>query len=149
VEQMSVTCTPECILEGGCQSTPCSRTSAPRPMEYGKQFYRPKVVTTQPIGRKVDRHANWKFIGATGEEVKLQDIGPWDKHLSITNDPEWVTAQCIKMGLGIRKLLYLDTGNEWTELLHNGKKFTGFGHDPDPEPPELKDRIDQLILNED
>jgi hypothetical protein len=119
-------------------------------MRHGEQFYRPDIITTKPVGRKVDRHANWKFIGATEKDVKLQDIGPWDKHLSITNDPEWVTDQCIKMGLGKRKLIYLDTNNDWTELLHDGTRFTGFNlPKADTELVEILDKIDQLILDDD
>ena len=60
--------------------------------------------------------------------VVLEDIGPWDKFLTITNGAEKVVAKMYLAGLGERRLFYYDSEGDLTELKHdNWGKFIGFG----------------------
>ena len=54
----------------------------------------------------------------------IQDIGPWDEHLTITNDAESVVER-LKDRLGGRSLLYIDSEGELAELCYD-HAFTKF-----------------------
>jgi hypothetical protein len=45
---------------------------------------------------------------------------------SVTNDAEAVVEELLGRWPGYR-IIYRDTDEEWCELMHNGKEFTGFG----------------------
>lgn len=58
----------------------------------------------------------------------IRDVGPWDQHLTITNGAEWVVEflyknKIIKNG---KRLLYYDSENELSELLHENGKLIGY-----------------------
>lgn len=62
--------------------------------------------------------------------VILRDLGPWDRHPSVTNDAEAVVASLAANWLGGRRLLYVDTDGRVDELTYSivdGRAtFTGF-----------------------
>lgn len=58
----------------------------------------------------------------------IRDIGPWDKHMTITNGAEDVVEQLVaegKLPEG-RRLLYYDSEGELDEILVKDGKFAGF-----------------------
>lgn len=59
------------------------------------------------------------------DRVILRDVGPWDSHLTITNDAEGVVADVAPILRG-RKLFYYDSDGELGELLVKDGKFAGF-----------------------
>jgi len=74
--------------------------------------------------RMIDqRHARYIITQdpclVSGGDFVIQDMGPWDEFPTIANDAEWVvlSAGCLFYSDGVRG-----------ELLHDGVRFTGFGH---------------------
>lgn len=59
------------------------------------------------------------------DRIVLRDVGPWDKHLTITNDAESVVEDVAPMLRG-RRLFYYDSEGDLTELLVKDGKFAGF-----------------------
>ena len=45
--------------------------------------------------------------------------------MSVTNDAEAVCAHCHELYPG-RRIIYRDTEGEWSELVHENGKFTGY-----------------------
>jgi len=74
------------------------------------------------------RWANYDIVERTPQAVTLRDLGPWDKYLTITNAAEEVVENLSRLGIITegQRLLYYDSGNELTELLHKDGKFVGF-----------------------
>ena len=77
------------------------------------------------------RPANFVIVSSIAydtDAVILRDIGPWDRHLTITNDAENVVETLFKSGKMKpgQRLLYFDSENELTELLIKDGKFAGF-----------------------
>ena len=59
----------------------------------------------------------------------IQDVGPWDEHLTVTNDVEQVIKDLVKQGLlpaGRRLLYYGSEGPGIDEILIENYKFAGF-----------------------
>ena len=69
--------------------------------------------------------ANYIVVFTDDVEVRLRDIGPWDKHLTITNDAERVVEE-LSVPLNGRVLRYYDSDGEVSELLVHDGKFAGF-----------------------
>jgi len=68
--------------------------------------------------------ANFGIVSETEDRIILQDVGPWDKHFTITNDAENVVEKLLPRLKG-RRLLYYDSEGELTELvIKDGKFFT-------------------------
>jgi len=85
-------------------------------------------------------HANFRIERkhAFGSDiVLLRDLGPWDRHPTITNDAQWVMQTVAYMLVAPRKrLLYYDSAGELTELLLEGEdgeplRLKGFGFPPE------------------
>lgn len=71
-----------------------------------------------------DQQANYLVLEKTDERIVLQDIGPWDKYMTITNAAENVVAS---LGdIGNRRVFYYDSDGEMTELLIKNGRFAGF-----------------------
>ncbi len=70
-------------------------------------------------------HANFKIVVEGPDGMILKDVGPWDQHPTITNDPEWVVDQ-IASRLNDRVLLYLDSDGDLSQLVVKDGKFAGF-----------------------
>lgn len=62
------------------------------------------------------RPANYSVVQDTPEKLVLQDLGPWNRHLTITNDAENVTNE-LRQRLHGRKLFYYDSEGELTEIV--------------------------------
>ena len=59
--------------------------------------------------------ANYRVVEDSPEKLVLVDMGPWDQHLTITNDAERVIKEVSPLLHG-RRLFYFDSENEFTEL---------------------------------
>lgn len=71
-------------------------------------------------------NANFVVIEETSTRLIIADVGPWDKHPTVTNDAENV-VQALLPKLRTRRLLYYDSDGELGELLVKDDKFAGFG----------------------
>ena len=81
------------------------------------------------------RHARYVVIEddlLSEEPLVIQDVGPWDRHLTITNDAEWVVEQLVaddQLPPG-RRLFYIDSEGQKDELLVKDGRFAGFARGP-------------------
>ncbi len=75
------------------------------------------------------------------DPLVIRDIGPWDKHPSVTNDAEAVIETLVNNGHlpEGRRLFCYDTEGQLDELLVKAGKFAGFA--PGPRPGIRKCRI--------
>jgi hypothetical protein len=74
------------------------------------------------------RSPNFHILATSDQAILLQDDGPWDRFPTITNGAERVVATLHRDNdLGERRLFYLDSEDELTELLHVGSRLRGFG----------------------
>jgi hypothetical protein len=71
------------------------------------------------------RHAQFRVIRETREQVVIEDVGPWNEHPTVTNDAEWVVEQLADK-LHSRTLLYFDSFGDLDELLVKNGRFAGF-----------------------
>lgn len=69
--------------------------------------------------------SRYEIVQETLDCVLIRDIGPWDRHLSVTNDAENVVAELAPMLRG-RRLEYFDSEGERDQLLVRDGKFAGF-----------------------
>ena len=69
--------------------------------------------------------ANYAVVKETPEFILIRDLGPWDRHGTVTNDAERVVADFAPR-LNGRRLLYYDSEDEMDELLVKDGKFAGF-----------------------
>lgn len=79
-----------------------------------------------------NRHSRFSIVGAEtdNDKVTIRDLGPWDYHLSVTNDAEWVVQKMKTLGLASRRLFYYDSVGQLDELVHADGRFVRFapGH---------------------
>jgi hypothetical protein len=73
-------------------------------------------------------HANFKIMEQRENFVIIKDIGPWDKHISVTNDAEWVVQRLFRDNDIIegQKLFYIDSEGQADEILIENGQFKGF-----------------------
>jgi hypothetical protein len=71
------------------------------------------------------RHANFELVRDQNYYLVIRDLGPWDKHPTVTNDAEWVVEQCAPLLRG-RRLLYYDSMGNLDELVVREGRFVGF-----------------------
>ncbi len=66
------------------------------------------------------------------EFLVIKDVGPWGKHLTVTNDAEAVVATLLRRGLLQRgqRLLCYDSDGQLDELLVKDGVFAGFAPGP-------------------
>jgi len=77
-------------------------------------------------------HAAFRIEQEALEYILIRDIGPWDKHPTVTNDAESIVETLARgCSLGSRRLFYIDSEGQIDELLHTTGKFAGFkaGHE--------------------
>jgi len=77
-----------------------------------------------------NRWANYEIVHCESnrEVLVLRDLGPWDEFLTVTNDIENVVKKLSlvgKLGNG-RRLVYLDSEGELTEVRVVNGRFAGF-----------------------
>jgi hypothetical protein len=74
-------------------------------------------------------HANFIITESLQDRIVIKDIGPWDKHPTVTNDAEWVVSQLVDAdfpGPERSRLFYYDSEGHLDELLIQDGKFAGF-----------------------
>ena len=69
--------------------------------------------------------ANYRVEYDGPEGLVLRDLGPWERHLTVTNDAEGVVARVREL-LGDRRLFYIDSDGQLDELLVKDGQFAGF-----------------------
>lgn len=69
--------------------------------------------------------ANYIIIRDDDEALVICDVGPWDRHLTVTNDAERVVLE-LRANLKGRKLSYYDSDGEFGVLRVVDGKFAGF-----------------------
>jgi hypothetical protein len=82
------------------------------------------------------RGANYKIVSdLPGIALLIQDVGPWDAHLSVTNDAENVILTLVAQGRlpAGRRLFYFDSDGQLDELLIKDGLFAGFAPGPRPQ----------------
>lgn len=77
------------------------------------------------VRRSRERRAHFVFVDQTPLAVVIRDVGPWDRHPTVTNDAEDVVRRIAPILEG-RRLFYFDSEGELTELLIKESKFAGF-----------------------
>jgi len=81
------------------------------------------------------RRPNYELVqDHAGDPLLIRDLGPWDEHLTITNDPEHVVTKLRSAGMlpfG-RRLFYYDSAGILDELVVKDGKFAGFKTGPRP-----------------
>lgn len=70
------------------------------------------------------------------EPLVIKDVGPWDQHLTITNDAESVVERLAAEGHlpAGRRLLYIDSEGRKDELGVRDGRFIGFVVNPGGRP---------------
>jgi hypothetical protein len=71
------------------------------------------------------RGARFKCVEETDAALLIRDLGPWDKHPSVTNDAENVVAALLPFLYG-RRLFYFDSEGDLGELVIRDGKFAAF-----------------------
>lgn len=77
--------------------------------------------------RRISRRPNYKIIENTDKLVCIVDLGPWDKHPTVTNSAEEVVYALGAILQG-RRLEYIDSNGQRDQILVDvSGKFAGFG----------------------
>jgi len=71
------------------------------------------------------RRANYIVVEETPEMLRIQDVGPWDTYLSVTNAAEGVVEELAPV-LNGRRLEYIDSSGDLDELIVVDGCFKGF-----------------------
>ena len=66
------------------------------------------------------------------DPLVIRDVGPWDQHLTVTNDAESVVEEllCSHHLRPGQRLFYYDTEGQLDELVVKDGKFAGFAPGP-------------------
>lgn len=73
------------------------------------------------------RNANYQLVTENEKFRLLRDVGPWDAYPTITNAAERTVKDEHLNGLGEKRLLYIDSEGDYTELVHdNNGTFVTF-----------------------
>lgn len=85
----------------------------------------PAAVRARSVSAERDSDAQYRieYDGPAG--LVLRDLGPWDEHLTITNDVEGVVARVAEI-LGSRRLFYIDSSGELDEIVVEAGAFASF-----------------------
>jgi hypothetical protein len=74
-------------------------------------------------------HANYCIVkDEPGEPLVIQDVGPHNKYMTVTNDVEFVVEELVRNGRleKGRRLLYYDSEDALDEIEVRNGKFVGF-----------------------
>lgn len=74
-------------------------------------------------------HANFEMVRSDAASIVIRDVGPWDRHPTVTNDAEHVVSE-LRATLNGRRLLYFDSGGRLDEILVRDGRFAGFAPGP-------------------
>lgn len=76
------------------------------------------------------RNPNFEIVEAESSDecLVIRDVGPWDKHPTVTNNPESVVELLISGGVlqTGQRLEYYDSEGRRDQLLVKDGKFAGF-----------------------
>lgn len=74
------------------------------------------------------RNAKYVLVRGDSHATYIRDVGPWDRHLTVTNDAEKVVETLILQGLlpAGRRLFYYDSDGVLEEILVKNGRFIGF-----------------------
>jgi hypothetical protein len=75
------------------------------------------------------QRAKYTIVAQYADRLIIRDVGPWDKHMTVTNDAENVVKELAKL-LNGRMLLYIDSEGELGRLHVRDGKFAGFAPVP-------------------
>lgn len=77
-------------------------------------------------------HARYEVTMVEKDRVSIRDLGPWDKHPTVTNDAQHVVNELAEAGhlTPGRRLFYLDSEGQAAEIVLNTMIVTGFRHVP-------------------
>lgn len=75
-----------------------------------------------------DREAKFTVESFDPAQIIIRDVGPWDKHLSVTNDAEGVIARLDPAPM--QRVFYYDSEGHLDELVHRDGKFLKFAPGP-------------------
>lgn len=79
------------------------------------------------------KRANYQIVRHTSDYLLIQDVGPHDQYLTVTNAAETVVEE-LAPRLGSRRLFYYDSDGQLDELLVKDGVFNGFAPGPDELP---------------
>lgn len=71
------------------------------------------------------RRSCYRIEETAVDAIVIRDVGPWDQHLSVTNDAERVVAELAEW-LNGRRLFYYDSDNALDEIVITDGRFAGF-----------------------
>lgn len=72
------------------------------------------------------RRSMYTVVEETPEVLCIRDVGPWDEHLSVTNDAEEVVRELAPALKDGRRLEYYDSDGHRDQILIKDGKFAGF-----------------------
>jgi len=74
------------------------------------------------------RSANYNIIEISEDKVVLEDAGPYDQYMTITNAAEKVVNELFDTNIlnDKRRLIYHDSEGDLTEIKIKNRKFDGF-----------------------
>lgn len=76
---------------------------------------------------------HYMIVENTTDYVLIRDLGPWDRHMTVTNGAEEVVAELAHLLRG-RRLEYIDSEGRRDQILVREGRFAGFA--PCPVTPE-------------
>lgn len=68
---------------------------------------------------------NFDIVEDTESRLIIRDLGPWNRHLTVTNGAEAIVAKLAEH-LGDRRLFYFDSDGHLDEIIHKDGAFVGF-----------------------
>jgi hypothetical protein len=76
----------------------------------------------------MNRQSVFRVVAGNADRLIIKDVGPWDAHLSVTNDAEGVVRRLLASGdLNPEQRLFCwDSEGELGELLFENGEFKGF-----------------------
>jgi hypothetical protein len=70
------------------------------------------------------KKANYKIIENDHQRIRIQDLGPWDEHMTVEDDGQTVVT-ALDIWLGSRRLELVSRDGICREILVFGGKYTG------------------------
>lgn len=92
----------------------------------------PALRTVECQGENyMPRQANYEIVEdrhASGGPLVIRDLGPWDRHPSVTNAAEEVVVRLVESGElhGGQRLFYYDSEGDLDEIVVRAGQFAGF-----------------------
>lgn len=73
----------------------------------------------------MSKHARYRVMANSNNVLVIKDMGPWDNHLTVTNDAEWVVMDLqhkylfhiLGNGLAKKRLFCIDSEGRMDELV--------------------------------